>query len=58
MFLKVSDVYKGDQLEVGKWYSVGELMKIKDKNGMPYIARASQFGESLALHLDTYYGGQ
>ena len=25
---------------------------------MPYIARVSQFGESLALHLDTYYGGQ
>lgn len=57
VFLQVSDLYKGDKLEVGEWYSVGELMNVYDGNNMPYIARASQFGESLVLHLDTYFGG-
>ncbi len=58
IFVKASDEYTAGKIEVGKWYSVRELMNITDENNMKYVDRVSQFGETLLLHLDTYYAGE
>ena len=56
IYMQISEHYQGDKLVVGEWYSVGELMEIRDVNGTRYIERVSQFGETLLFHLDTYMG--